>query len=241
MLIVDTPFSTWLVGQLNIKNWSHRELGRQAGVSGAAVSRVISGEQNPGFDFCMAVAKAFGEQPEKILRLAGLLPPEPAQAQNEDQLLDVFRRLSAAQQRFLLDAARGLAGQVRPAPAAIREQGEEYTISALGDNASVPEDEDIMNVLSLLDEPERVFVYDFVQWRLNEQRQRRSSSGMRRRYSIKEIEDWLNTLSPAAQRGIFLNALVQLRMQGFDIPALTPLGAVSGDPGRETEKQQSNE
>lgn len=112
--IVDNKLSTWLVNQLNDRNWSHRELGRRAGVSGAAVSRVISGEQNPGADFCAKIAKALGESPDKIFRLAGLLLPESNPAQGEDDLLAVFRQLDKQRQRFLLDAARGLLGRPNP-------------------------------------------------------------------------------------------------------------------------------
>lgn len=111
ILTVDNKLSTWLVNQLNDRNWSHRELGRRAGVSGAAVSRVISGEQNPGADFCAKIAKALGEPQDKIFRLAGLLSSNPGPARCEDELLAVFRQLSEERQGFLLDAARGL---VRP-------------------------------------------------------------------------------------------------------------------------------
>lgn len=96
---------TWVKAELTDRGWSHRELARRAGVSQTAVSGTLSGERNPGADFCIKLAKAFDETPERLLRLAGILPPLPApeksmtlgklwdlvQNMDEEQRLEIYR------------------------------------------------------------------------------------------------------------------------------------------------------
>lgn len=241
---MDNEFFTWVTQETEKRGWSDSELARRAGMSPAALSLVLSEQRKISLSFCKGIARAFGESPEKVLRLAGLLPPEPKPVVDEDQLLTIYRLLSPQQRQYMLDSARGLASRMEPADqwaiTVIRDKKEPYIVP-IRDEATVPTDEEIMDALQVLDEPERIFVYDFIQWRLWEQQQRRDSDGERRRYSQKEIWDWFKTLSPAAQRGYFLNALEQLRMQGIDLPILTPLGSVSGNPDNAIKKQPSDE
>lgn len=72
----ELSFSDWLLQEVERRGLTYSELARRGGTTPARVSQVISGDK-PGWDFCLAVARAFGEPPEKIFRLAGLLPPEP--------------------------------------------------------------------------------------------------------------------------------------------------------------------
>ena len=65
----------WLSTQLKGRAWSQRELARRAGLSGTAVSTVLSRQRNPGWDFCLAIAEPLGEPPillRKALSDAGL-------------------------------------------------------------------------------------------------------------------------------------------------------------------------
>ncbi|MCL4295723.1 MAG: helix-turn-helix domain-containing protein [Anaerolineae bacterium] len=179
---MDNKLSTWIVEQLRDRGWSHRELGRRAGVSGAAVSRVISGEQNPGWDFCAGVAKALGEPPERLFRLAGLLPPEPNPAQEEGKLVAAYRQLSSQKQQFLLESVRGLQG--RPAgPPAIRESPAPYELPPI---PPVPDDEHIMELFKALESFRQRFVYDFARWQLKEQLNPLNSSSERQR----KLQEW---------------------------------------------------
>jgi transcriptional regulator with XRE-family HTH domain len=68
-------FSTWLVSELNKRNWSQAELARRARVSRASISGLISEIHNPGIDICNGIASAFNLRPEEVYRVAGLLPP----------------------------------------------------------------------------------------------------------------------------------------------------------------------
>jgi len=71
-------------------------------------------QRNAGFDFCVGVARAFGERPEAVLRLAGLLPPVPATVAEEDEILAIVRHLPSVKREAALDMLRGLAK--RPIP-----------------------------------------------------------------------------------------------------------------------------
>ena len=81
----------WLTKELKKRHWSQRELARQSGVSQPLVSQMLSGERLPSADFCVKVAHALSEPPEKVLRLAGILPATPA---SEDDILQELIELA---------------------------------------------------------------------------------------------------------------------------------------------------
>lgn len=78
MIPMHDKLITWMIEELKKRGWSHRELARRSGMSQPAISGTLSGDRNPGADFCIKIAQALGEPPEKLLRLAGILPPLPA-------------------------------------------------------------------------------------------------------------------------------------------------------------------
>ena len=92
---MDGEFVDWLIRQVEARGWSYRELSRRAGLSPSAVSKVVSRERNPGFDFCVNIAKPLGMEPEEVLRLAELLPPLPGIDGDASiaKTVDVMRRL----------------------------------------------------------------------------------------------------------------------------------------------------
>lgn len=67
-------FGDWLTTQLDEKGWSQAELARRAHISQPTLSRIISGLRQVGPDAAAAIARALGQPPEKVFRLAGLLP-----------------------------------------------------------------------------------------------------------------------------------------------------------------------
>lgn len=97
----------WLSKKIEQLGWSHSELARRAGVSQAAVSGTISGDRKAGADFCIKVAQALGESPEKVLRLAEILPPIP---DTEDatllELLEIVRNISSQSRQEILNFAK---------------------------------------------------------------------------------------------------------------------------------------
>lgn len=195
---MDNKLATWIIEQLKDRGWSHRELGRRAGVSGAAVSRVISDSQNPGWDFCAGVARALGEPPEKIFRLAGLLPPEPAPVQEEGKLIAAFRQLPSQKQQFLLESVRGLQGRP-PEPPALRESPAPYDLPPV---PPIPDDEHVMEIFKLLDSFRQRLVYDFARWQLKEQLEPANSSGRRRDPQADQETIGLIDLMTAVEKAI---------------------------------------
>ena len=104
---VERDFVTWLNEELNRRGWSSSELHRRSGMATSTISMVLGGQNKPGWDFCNAVAQALGESPEKVFRLAGLLPPLPAP---DDPILqelnDVTKNLSPEDRQEVLDFAK---------------------------------------------------------------------------------------------------------------------------------------
>ena len=104
-----TDFVSWINDELAKRGWGYNELGRRAGLSSGGVSVVMSGRQNPGFEFCVKVAEAFGEPPETILRLAGLLPPLPAaegEGISKEELWEIVKNMSVEERRNVFEYAR---------------------------------------------------------------------------------------------------------------------------------------
>lgn len=96
----------WLADELARRGWSHNELARRAGISQPNVSAIVKG-QTPGCDFCIKIASALGEAPEKILRLAGVLPTladDPTLA----ELQDLVQNLPLTKRKQALDFLRWL-------------------------------------------------------------------------------------------------------------------------------------
>jgi len=100
---------TWLTHKLDQLDWSHGKLARQSNVSRPLITQVLSGDVPPSADFCIKVAQALSESPEKVLRLAGKLPPLPA---SEDvtlqELMDLAKNLPPEQRKELLRYTRYL-------------------------------------------------------------------------------------------------------------------------------------
>lgn len=109
---VTKEFVDWLTSELNRRGWSNSELRRRTdnAVANSTISMVLSGQSNPGWDFCAAVAEAFGEPPEKIFRLAGLLPPLPASedAPTLREIMELAKRMTPEQREQVADYIRYL-------------------------------------------------------------------------------------------------------------------------------------
>lgn len=104
---MNDELKVWLTQELDRRKWSQRELARQADISQAFVNRVLSGDASPSVNFCNKVAQALGEAPEKVLRLAGILPTSPASQNNIlQELIELANSLPVADQEELLKYAR---------------------------------------------------------------------------------------------------------------------------------------
>lgn len=100
----------WVSQELNRRGWSYRELGRQADVSNALVSRTMTGDVSPSADFCIKVAKALKVSPEMLLRLAEILPPAqpatPADDATLQEIMELARNLSPDRRQQVLEYIR---------------------------------------------------------------------------------------------------------------------------------------
>lgn len=68
-------FNIWLEAKLKDYGWQPSDLAREGKMGNSTVTRVLNGTRKPGVEFCLTVAKVFREPEEKVLRLAGILPP----------------------------------------------------------------------------------------------------------------------------------------------------------------------
>lgn len=203
-------FLNWLEEELKNRDWQPADLARKAGLGSATIHRILNQERNAGADVAVAIARALGEDPVRVFRLAGLLPPEPEPAPGEQDLLHVFRDLPAGQQVFFLRMLRGLQGQ--PGPQRINDERAAVYHVSRGQPAAepAPDPEELMDLFQALDEGERYLVEDFVRWRLSEQAPRRDSSSRRRERTpeeLRRLEQALERLSSDERRELINWAL----------------------------------
>ena len=100
-------FRPWLLQELKNRSWRPADFARRAGLHTGSLSNIMSGNRRAGQDMCQAIAQALAEPPEKLFRLAGLLPPLPA-AEDEllHELIETFKRLTPEKRREVSDYAR---------------------------------------------------------------------------------------------------------------------------------------
>ena len=99
-------FKPWLLQELETRSWRPAAFARRAGLSSGGLANIMTGNRGAGPDICKAIAQALGTPPEKVFRLAGLLPPLPA-AEDEQlyELIETFQRLPAEKRQEVLDYA----------------------------------------------------------------------------------------------------------------------------------------
>jgi len=104
-----TTFSDWLQNEMKMRGLSQSDLAHRAGVTRAAINRVLTETRGAGPDLCVGVARALGYQPDDVFRIAGLLPKgENARTALADQMLAIFDGLPPDVQEQLVYIALGL-------------------------------------------------------------------------------------------------------------------------------------
>lgn len=106
-------FSGWLQEQLNLRNWNASDLAKRAGVGPSTITRILTGERGAGQDVCTKIAQVLGEDPDKVFRLAGILPEKGSDKGNgrsdfEEELLYWTRQLPESRQEAILEIVKGM-------------------------------------------------------------------------------------------------------------------------------------
>ena len=87
-------FTTWLREEVEGRGWTFRELGRRAGLSSGAISKVMTGTTEPTWEFCDKIARAMEMSAVDVFRQAGLLPPIPEAREREfERITDMLASL----------------------------------------------------------------------------------------------------------------------------------------------------
>lgn len=101
-------FRQWLISEMEKRRYNQGALAKAIGMSRPFVTRVLNGERAPSVEFCNRVASALGESPEKLLRLAGILPtsPAPDDSPTLQEIVELARNLSPEDQSDVLEYIR---------------------------------------------------------------------------------------------------------------------------------------
>ena len=114
----------FLEAELARRSWRPADLARAAGVPDATISHILNGSRRAGPDVCNALARALDKPPERIFRLAGLLPPVPPAVEEEQEAVRILRGLSPDLREAAMRMLRGLRPGVSPAPSPGLAHGE---------------------------------------------------------------------------------------------------------------------
>lgn len=87
------------------------EIARRAGVSIAAVNTWVNGARVPSRKSCDKLADALGEPREHVFAAANRRVPGPLSPDAEQRLLELYRRLTADEQRFIERQLAALAAE----------------------------------------------------------------------------------------------------------------------------------
>jgi transcriptional regulator with XRE-family HTH domain len=117
-----SKLSDFLNDEIEERGWSKRELARRSGISSAQVTDVMNERAQAGAEFCVSVARALGEDPEDMLRLAGILPPLPPAVREEGEALRLFRSFDPQAREVILVTLRCLLGLHGSLSRAVEEQ-----------------------------------------------------------------------------------------------------------------------
>jgi len=109
-------FWAWVEEEIEARDLSYHAIERLARLSNAAVSKPARSRTAPSTLVCVGIAQVFGLTPESVMRRAGLLPPVPPAVEEEEELVQVFRRLPPNVRSILVLMVRALRPLQSPPP-----------------------------------------------------------------------------------------------------------------------------
>jgi transcriptional regulator with XRE-family HTH domain len=111
-----TTLVDYLEEQLQRRSWRPADLARAAGVPDATISHILNGSRRAGPEVCNAFARALDEPPEKIFRMAGLLPPVQHSVEEEREAVFILRTLPPDMRAVAMRLLRSLKPELPYAP-----------------------------------------------------------------------------------------------------------------------------
>lgn len=102
-------FSEWLLQKMNLDNISQADLSRMTGLSTGAISNLINQVRSPSPEALRKIGKALNVSPDRIFRIAGLLPPEPEKDHLTEEAEFLLSQLSPYQRQQAVKFIRFLA------------------------------------------------------------------------------------------------------------------------------------
>jgi len=111
MIDISYNLQEWINRKLKDNGWSIRELARRSELAPTTINDVLSQQSNPGITFCLGIARAFREPPERVFRMAGILPSYvigDTKEEEKKELLDYFHYLPEGDRHIITTLARTL-------------------------------------------------------------------------------------------------------------------------------------
>lgn len=111
---MDSKLIVWIKKELQLRNWSIRELARKSGISHAYIADILRGDKDVTWNFCLAIAHGFNEPVWNVFILAGMLdkvPEELVLDENRRLLLRIFNELPGSVQDEALSYLKWLAAR----------------------------------------------------------------------------------------------------------------------------------
>ena len=103
-----TNLVEYLEDELVSRSWRPADLARAANLPDATISHILNGNRRAGPEGCNALAQALDEPPEKIFRLAGLLPSVAPAVEDEREAVTILRDLPPDLRTAAMRMLRGL-------------------------------------------------------------------------------------------------------------------------------------
>lgn len=85
----------WIEEEMAKRGWRPADLARKAEIDSGFLSRILSGQRQPGLDACIGIARALGVSIDTVVRHArpGELPPITSDQASEREILYKIRSL----------------------------------------------------------------------------------------------------------------------------------------------------
>jgi transcriptional regulator with XRE-family HTH domain len=98
-----TDLINFIDDELNRRNWTKADLSRESEISQAHISRIFSGNFQPGLNFYKSIAFTFGVSIEVILKIAGEIEEDNKLNKKKEVMESKFNILSDDYQELVIE------------------------------------------------------------------------------------------------------------------------------------------